>query len=316
MLSQVNLIAITCDSELSKVMRTDDPRRDSVVTSVREQVAVAKEIVKATLVEISEWIYVGKGFDEVVILGTNALELFNLRLSKGADTRKEPEDEGQIAGGVSTGLKARVKSRVFVPSKAMRTLTLTCARADLRKSPFLCSSHPLIPDGVCSATDNDEVNIPVINNSNQGMVFKKGEPIGEWQVKDWVKPKYVEPERDMLDLNRPRKWCSTESRIDTLMEIIEQHNTLPCEAVKLLKEFNNVFAVTDAELTQTDLVVHEIDTGDHKPIRQKTRPVPIAARKEFKGVLKDLVERGIVERSSSDWASPVVLVKKKDGALR
>ncbi|KAK6009468.1 hypothetical protein OSTOST_25596 [Ostertagia ostertagi] len=78
----------------------------------------------------------------------------------------------------------------------------------------------------------------------------------------------------------------------------------------------SVFAVTDAELTQTDLVVHEIDTGDHKPIRQKTRPVPIAARKEFKGVLKDLVERGIVERSSSDWASPVVLVKKKDGTLR
>ncbi|KAK6014504.1 hypothetical protein OSTOST_20110, partial [Ostertagia ostertagi] len=36
-------------------MRTDDPRRDSVVTSVREQVAVVEEIVKATLVEISEW---------------------------------------------------------------------------------------------------------------------------------------------------------------------------------------------------------------------------------------------------------------------
>ncbi|KAK6022072.1 hypothetical protein OSTOST_12242 [Ostertagia ostertagi] len=148
--------------------------------------------------------YVGKGFDEVVMLGTNALELFNLRLSKGADTRMEPEDEGQIAGGVSTGFKARVKSRVFCSIES--------------------NAKPL-PFDMC-ATDNDEVNIPVINNSNQGMVFKKEEPIGEWQVKDW----YVEPERDMLDLNRPKKWCSTESRIDTLMEIIEQHNTLPCEA--------------------------------------------------------------------------------------
>ncbi|KAK6030415.1 hypothetical protein OSTOST_03452 [Ostertagia ostertagi] len=80
------------------------------------------------------------------------------------------------------------------------------------------------------------------------------------------------------------------------MKIILDQNPIPDKAAALLKEFNDVFAVTDAELTQTDLVVHEIDTGDHKPIRQKTRPVPIAARKEFKETIKDLVGRGIVER--------------------
>ncbi|XGW13215.1 hypothetical protein V3C99_013667, partial [Haemonchus contortus] len=100
------------------------------------------------------------------------------------------------------------------------------------------------------------------------------------------------------------------------MRIIRQQNPVPEEAAAMLKEFNDVFALTDAELTQTDLVVHEIDTGDHKPIRQKTRPVPMAARKEFRETMKDLVGRGIVERSSSEWASPVVLVRKKDGTLR
>lgn len=69
-------------------------------------------------------------------------------------------------------------------------------------------------------------------------------------------------------------------------------------------------------MTQTTLVVHGIDTGDSKPIKQKTRPIPIVARKEFKGIIKDLLERKVIEPSSSEWASPVVLVKKKDGTLR
>ncbi|KAK6058689.1 zinc knuckle [Cooperia oncophora] len=35
-------------------MRTDDPRRETVVASVREQVSLVKEIIKATLLEVSE----------------------------------------------------------------------------------------------------------------------------------------------------------------------------------------------------------------------------------------------------------------------
>ncbi|KAK6030414.1 hypothetical protein OSTOST_03451, partial [Ostertagia ostertagi] len=54
LLSQVATVGVTCDNELAKSMRTDDPRRDSVAASVREQVAFVKEIAKATLAEISE----------------------------------------------------------------------------------------------------------------------------------------------------------------------------------------------------------------------------------------------------------------------
>ncbi|XGW28632.1 hypothetical protein V3C99_008423 [Haemonchus contortus] len=54
LLSQVTTIGITCDNELAKSMRTDDPRRETVVASVREQVALVREIAKATLAEICE----------------------------------------------------------------------------------------------------------------------------------------------------------------------------------------------------------------------------------------------------------------------
>lgn len=63
------------------------------------------------------------------------------------------------------------------------------------------------------------------------------------------------------------------------------------------------------------MVLHEIDTGDATPIRERTRPIPLGARQEFKGIISDLLERGIIEKRSSEWASPVVQVRKKDGTL-
>lgn len=42
----------------------------------------------------------------------------------------------------------------------------------------------------------------------------------------------------------------------------------------------------------------------------------MGARKEFRSITQRLLERGIITRSSSDWASSVVLVRKKDGSSR
>lgn len=60
---------------------------------------------------------------------------------------------------------------------------------------------------------------------------------------------------------------------------------------------------------------HNINTKDSHPIKRRTRPVPIGARLEFKEI-KELLERGVIRKSKSEWASPVVLVRKKDGSLR
>lgn len=70
-------------------------------------------------------------------------------------------------------------------------------------------------------------------------------------------------------------------RCEELLHVLEQGSRLTQELRDTLITFSDVFALRGAELTQTDLVVHDIDTGDTPPIRQKTRPVPIGARQEF-----------------------------------
>ena len=39
-------------------------------------------------------------------------------------------------------------------------------------------------------------------------------------------------------------------------------------------------------------------------------------RDAVKEELEEMLKHGVIERSNSPWASPIVLVKKKDGPLR
>ena len=59
-----------------------------------------------------------------------------------------------------------------------------------------------------------------------------------------------------------------------------------------------------------------IDTGDSQPICQLPQLVPFALRKKISCMIQEMVEEEVVQESASPWASPVVLVRKKDGTLR
>ncbi|GBM90048.1 Transposon Ty3-I Gag-Pol polyprotein, partial [Araneus ventricosus] len=61
---------------------------------------------------------------------------------------------------------------------------------------------------------------------------------------------------------------------------------------------------------------HRINTGDHPPIKQYPRRLPLARKEEADHLVKEMVDNGIIEESSGPWASPIVLVKKKDGSTR
>ena len=85
---------------------------------------------------------------------------------------------------------------------------------------------------------------------------------------------------------------------------------------ELLVKHANLFATSDADLGRTSLVTHDIDTGDAAPIRQPPRRVPFMMQPELDKEMSRMLEQGVVEPGQSPWASPVVLVRKKDGSIR
>ncbi len=83
-----------------------------------------------------------------------------------------------------------------------------------------------------------------------------------------------------------------------------------------LMDRHTAFALEEGERGETDLIQLEIDTGDATPIRQPHRRLPLAVRQEVARQLKGMQEAGIIKPSNSPWASPIVLVRKKNGTLR
>ena len=114
-----------------------------------------------------------------------------------------------------------------------------------------------------------------------------------------------------LDLERKRKLCDVLGLSDLPIGLEDRDRV-----AKLIFEFQDVFALTDAELGVTDRACHQLDTGNSAPIKQYARRIPFSLRGPVEEAVNDMLQRGIVRPSSSPWMSPVVLVKKKEGTYR
>ena len=86
--------------------------------------------------------------------------------------------------------------------------------------------------------------------------------------------------------------------------------------IQLITEYQDVFSLGSNDIGRADKVKHRIDTGSSYPIRQAPRRVPVAMKDEVKNHIEDMLNNGIIRESCSPWASPIVLVKKKDGGTR
>ena len=83
----------------------------------------------------------------------------------------------------------------------------------------------------------------------------------------------------------------------------------------VLTKYVHIFADNPNDLGRTNVLSHCIETTG-SPIRQGVRRVPLPQRENIKRLLKEMQEKDIVTPSKSPWASPIVLVPKKDGTIR
>ncbi len=104
---------------------------------------------------------------------------------------------------------------------------------------------------------------------------------------------------------------------ETLLRASEGRSAKEAEEISdLLRQHEGVFSRHDLDLGLTNLIEHAIDTGDAAPIKQRPRRVPLAFVGEDQAAIEKLVAQGSVRLSTSPWASPLVLVRKRDGTVR
>ncbi|XP_045188378.1 uncharacterized protein LOC123546249 [Mercenaria mercenaria] len=85
---------------------------------------------------------------------------------------------------------------------------------------------------------------------------------------------------------------------------------------ELLAKHGDIFSKDEWDIGLTDVAEHAIDTGDAAKIKQRPRRVPLAFAAEKKSAIEDLLKKGVIQKSTSPWASPIVFVRKKSGTVR
>ena len=79
---------------------------------------------------------------------------------------------------------------------------------------------------------------------------------------------------------------------------------------------SDVFSRHEFDLGKTSIVKHHIDTGTAKPIKCTPYRTSFKERQHLSQLVEEMKTNGLVTDSTSPWAAPVVLVKKKDGSFR
>jgi len=102
--------------------------------------------------------------------------------------------------------------------------------------------------------------------------------------------------------------------IDDVDDSIPEGVCLTLESI--LMKHADVFSQNENDLGRTNIIMHHIDTGDARPVRQPLRRYPPAHMEAISEHVDNMLSQGTIEPASSPWASNVVLVKKKDGSYR
>ena len=88
------------------------------------------------------------------------------------------------------------------------------------------------------------------------------------------------------------------------------------KVVKLIQKHDSTFSKDDFDVGLCTKIPHRIQLSDKQPVTLPYRRIPPHQLSEVRDLLQKLADQGVIRQSKSPYASPVVLVKKKDGSLR
>jgi transposase InsO family protein len=202
----------------------------------------------------------------------------------------------------STKTVLRVAEEVVIPSNFLGHITVM---SDI-KNEELCVEGVMREDGQmiprCVITTDEEGKsvIPILNVSERPLVINKDATATRGEV--------CEQEEVEREVNQEE--IMTEEVVTDL--IGEEKNQL----VVLINDYKDLVARNMRQIGCTNKMKMKIELTSNAPIYYRPYRLSHSERNQVKEVVDELMRSDIVEDSSSPFASPVLLVKKKTGDVR
>ena len=202
------------------------------------------------------------------------------------------------------------RSVTYVTVNAKSSYGGTCMISPLETSPLLCEQPGILVPNILTC-ERERLRLPVVNETSVKVTLKKGLPIGLLEhvcsaEASAIQTVETESPSDKVTGNAPVK----EAKLDHMPSYQEK------ALRKLLDQYEEIFSKGDHDLGKTNVVTLKLDTSDHPPIKQRPYKTPFAEKPKVDQHINDMLEAGVISPSNSPWASPIVIVPKKDGTKR
>ena len=231
------------------------------------------------------------------------------------------------------------RSIMIVTAKANMQLQDQGRVFEVKATPSFIDKHPnMITLPVLHKTDQEtRENVPylLINLSMEDEEIEKGEELAEMTVCPYqlneVETEQTDEEEevnnieedkifekcDMFDdkIEVEKKFITSPAQIESQRKVKLQNAPITDEDRSNFKElcnkYTDIFSRSSEDIGHTPLLKMDIDTGDSPPVCQRPYSLPLKHVEWVTKELEILEKAGVISRSVSPWASPIVIVPKK-----
>ena len=248
------------------------------------------------------------------------------------------EDKSQLNITHSVTLPGRTLAIVciynnLVPNQSGYIYEIEPSSNLYERYPNLCVI-PMIHNVDVYKTEN--VPLVVINLFSDEIYLSKGETMGCMQIQSLdiseittetsTKPspiRFEDDKKEVLDKqeggvnkeNIEKRFITSPTDIEVHRKVALQDADITEDQQNAFKdlctEFNDIFSTDSGDIGKTPLLEVDIDTGDSLPITQKPYTLPLKHTAWVQRELEILEKAGVIVRSVSPWASPIVVVPKR-----
>ena len=228
----------------------------------------------------------------------------------------------QVKGDVKLTRKIVIPPLETISVSGMTNVNKHSKRVNIITEPRKDEDLFTVPCYSYMRPGSKRASVTLRNLSEKPQTLTKGTVIACVQAANLIPPKLAPRETNTNNNNDNTPFEPTPERIQKLFLKLnlsgadQWEETDRLELKKIFTTYHHIFALEDVELGKTDMVKHVIRLNDPIPFRERYRRIPPHQYDEVKKHLKEMLEIGAIRKSQSPWASAVVLVRKKDGALR
>ena len=196
--------------------------------------------------------------------------------------------------------RALLLQAVDIPAEAARLVR--CNNPWPHEDVYFCPEEglPTFVSGVAALTSASEVWVAIHNHRPEPLRLHTGQAVDTLEIVT-------------LADSPPPPPTSKRPRQPPVPEHLSPAQQQQLKA--LFQEFSDIVSQGEDDLGCTPLLQHTIET-EGPPLRQLYRRQNPAVRREEMAQVQQMLYSGVIHPSNSPWASPVVMVKKKDGSLR